>query len=289
MKTDPSSPTLFNTRQMINCRGKLIDLFTPRVMGILNITPDSFYDGGKFTEQKAIIKHAGKMLSEGADFIDVGAQSSRPGAKFISENEELKRILPVISGIMDRFPDAILSVDTFRANVAEKCIKAGAAIINDISGGSLDSAMFRTVASLQVPYILMHMKGKPLTMQLKPRYKDVISEIMNSLGNRITKLRRLGVYDIIIDPGFGFGKSTEHNYRIMKSLSSFTVLDCPILAGVSRKSMICKVLHVNPEKALNGTTALNMAALMNGASILRVHDVKPAKEVVNLFLSLRNS
>lgn len=283
MKASPGSPALFNNPHLLNCRGKLLDLTIPKVMGILNLTPDSFFDGGKFTEEKAIIKQAGKMLSEGADIIDVGAQSTRPGAKFVTEKTELKRLLPAISAILDKFPDSIVSVDTFNATVARKCIESGAAIINDVSAGELDKKMFETVAALQVPYVLMHMKGTPENMQANPVYEDVIGEVTGYIVNKITILRKMGVHDVIIDPGFGFGKTVEHNYALLNALHAFTLHGCPILAGISRKSMICKVLKVNPEKALNGTTALNMVALMKGASILRVHDVKEAVEVVKLF------
>jgi dihydropteroate synthase len=287
MKTNTTIPTVFNNRKLININGRIVDFSIPKIMGILNVTPDSFFDGGKFTEQKAIIKQVSKMLAEGADIIDVGAQSSRPGAKFISEKTELNRVLPAIQAITGKFPQAIISIDTFRSKVAEKCMAAGAHIINDISGGDFDKNMFEMVAKLQVPYILMHIKGKPETMQIKPKYKDVVSEIFDSLGSKVAKLRKSGVHDVIVDPGFGFGKTVEQNYKLLKSLSVFNELDCPVLAGISRKSMICKVLQVNPDKALNGTTALHMAALLAGASLLRVHDVKEAREVVQLFLQLK--
>jgi dihydropteroate synthase len=289
MKNESKSSTLLNNYKLINCRGKLLDLSTPVIMGILNVTPDSFYDGGKFTEQKAIIEQAGKLLSQGADIIDVGAMTSRPGSPLITETTELKRIIPAINGIMDKYPDAIISVDTVRSEVAGKCIEAGASIINDISGGDLDENMFKTVSLLNVPYILMHMKGTPENMQENPQYDDVVSEVAASLGSKIAELRNAGVHDIIIDPGFGFGKTTDHNYQLLGALDYFNFLECPVLAGVSRKSMICKVLKVNPEQALNGTTALNMVALLKGASILRVHDVSEAIEVVKLFVSLRDS
>ena len=283
MKINTDNAQSFNIRKQINCRGKLLDLTEPKVIGILNVTPDSFYDGGKFTEQKAIIRQAGKMLAQGAAIIDIGAHSTRPGSKFVAETTELKRIIPAVKGILDKYPDAIISIDTFRASIAEKCIENGAAIINDISGGDLDKKMFKTIAKLNVPYILMHSKGTPENMQKNPKYKDVVSEVIGSLGGKLTKLRNRGVHDIIIDPGFGFGKTLEHNFRLLKSLEAFTLLGCPVLAGISRKSMICRTLDVTPSKALNGTTALNMVALMKGASLLRVHDVKEAIEVVRLF------
>ena len=283
MNSIQSSKALFNKSHLINCRGKLLDLSVPRVMGILNITPDSFFDGGKFTEEKAIIKQAGKLLAEGADIIDIGAHSSRPGAKIIAESTEIKRLLPAIKAVLSKYPQTIISVDTYRSAVAKKAIEAGASIVNDISGGDLDKNMFKTIAGLKVPYVLMHMAGTPGDMQKNPVYKDVVNEVFTSLLKRVSELRKLGVTDIIVDPGFGFGKTVEHNFSLLNHLDAFRALDCPVLAGVSRKSMICKVLGVNPEKALNGTTALNMVALLNGAAILRVHDVKEAVEVVKLF------
>ena len=276
-------PSILTSARVINCRGKLLDLSVPAVMGILNVTPDSFYDGGKFTEEKAIIKQVGKMLTNRASIIDVGAQSTRPGAKIISEKTEKSRLIRVVDAIMNKYPDAILSVDTFRTSVAISAIEKGASIINDVTGGNFDKDMFKTAGKLQVPYILMHIQGTPETMQKDPQYKDVVSEVAAFFLNKISKLKKAGVTDIIIDPGFGFGKTVEHNYRLLKSLNTLKMTGCPILAGISRKSMICKVLKINPDKALNGTTALNMAALMNGASILRVHDVKEAAEVVKLY------
>ncbi len=280
------SQSVLNSGTLLNCRGKLLDLTNPVVMGIINITPDSFHDGGKFTEEKAIIKQVGKMVKEGATIVDIGAQSTRPGAKIISEKLELKRVQPVIDAILQKFPDIILSIDTFRSAVAFAAISAGASLINDVSGGNYDAEIFPIVGSLQVPYILMHMQGEPKTMQVNPQYNNVVTEISTFLLNKISELRKFGVKDIIIDPGFGFGKTVDHNFSILKNLNYFKITGCPVLAGISRKSMICKVLKINPDKALNGTTALNMAALMNGASILRVHDVKEAVEVVRLFAEL---
>ncbi|HMT28851.1 MAG TPA: dihydropteroate synthase [Bacteroidia bacterium] len=288
MKMYPNSPSVLNISRLINCRGKLLDLSTPRVMGILNVTPDSFYDGGKFTESKAIIKQVGKMLINGASIIDVGAQSTRPGAKIISEKTEKSRLIPAIDAIMNKFPEAILSVDTFRASVVIAAIEKGASIINDVSGGNFDKEMFKTAGKLNVPYILMHMQGSPETMQKDPKYKDVVSEVTAFFLNKIAKLKKAGVTDIIIDPGFGFGKTVEHNYKLLNNIRTLEMTGHPVLAGISRKSMICKVLKVNPDKALNGTTALNMAALINGASILRVHDVKEAVEVVRLYDALKS-
>jgi len=267
----------------INCRGKLIDLSSPKVMGILNITPDSFHDGGQYLSISDALSRTKQMLAEGADFIDIGGMSSRPGAEIISEEEELKRIMPVIKGIVENIPEAIISVDTLRANVAKEALQAGAHIINDISAGRFDEAMISTVAFFKAPYIMMHMQGLPANMQVAPKYNDIISEVYDFFWERIKNCRAAGIIDIIIDPGFGFGKNVEHNYTLLRNLNYFSNLQLPILAGVSRKSMICKVLGVNPDKALNGTTAVNMLALMNGAQILRVHDVKEAKEVIRIF------
>lgn len=267
----------------INCRGKLIDLSSPKVMGILNITPDSFHDGGQFTSLPDALKQVEKMLAEGADFIDIGGMSSRPGAELIPENEELNRVIPVVESILKNMPDALISVDTLRAKVAKQVLQAGAHIINDISAGRFDEAMIETVAGFKAPYIIMHMKGIPADMQLAPQYTDVVSEVYDFFVERIKTCQNAGVIDTIIDPGFGFGKNVAHNYTLLRSLSYFANLRLPVLAGVSRKSMICKVLGVNPDKALNGTTAGNMLALLNGARILRVHDVKEAKEVVKIY------
>ena len=266
----------------INCKGKLIDLSTPKVMGILNITPDSFFDGGKYNNEKAILDQTKKMLSDGATFIDVGAYSSRPGAKHISEEEELARIVPVIELLVKTFPEIIISVDTFRSKVAYETIKAGAALINDISGGKLDDNMFATVGELKVPYILMHMQGSPQNMQQNPTYQNVITEIISFFAEQIEKLSALHVADVIIDVGFGFGKTVDHNYEILQKLKLFKNLDAPILAGVSRKSMLYKVLDITAKEALNATTVANTIALMNGANILRVHDVKEAVEAVKI-------
>ncbi|MDQ3049557.1 MAG: dihydropteroate synthase [Bacteroidota bacterium] len=289
MKSKPVYTALFNSHYLVNCRGRMLDLSVPKVMGILNVTPDSFFDGGKFTEQKAIINHAAKMLAEGADIIDIGANSTRPGAKMVDSATELKRLLPAITYLRDNFPDVIISVDTFRARVAEKCIEKGVSIINDVSGGDLDKKMFQTVARLNVPYILMHMIGTPESMQEDPKYDNVVLEVTSHLAKKVSQLRQLGVHDIIIDPGFGFGKTVEHNYKLLNGLPALSYLGCPVLAGVSRKSMICKVLKINPENALNGTTALHMAALMKGASLLRVHDVKEAVQTVRLFENIKNN
>ena len=283
MKSSFISQAVFNNYGIINCRGSLVDLTSPKVMGIMNITPDSFFDGGKFTEEKAMLDRVEKMLDEGAVFIDVGAHSTRPGAEVLPADTEEKRLLPAIKAIVKSFPDVFISVDTFRAGIAEKCIDLGAAIINDVSAGTIDKKMFETVARLNVPYVLMHMQGTPETMQQEPHYEDVVGDVTTFLAEKASFLKSLGVSDVLVDPGFGFGKSQEHNFELLKYLTALQVIGCPVLAGLSRKSMICKTLKVNPDKALNGTTALNMTALMNGASILRVHDVKEAVEVVKLF------
>ena len=266
----------------ININGKLLDLSTPKIMGILNITPDSFYDGGIFNSEKKILNQVEKMINDGADIIDVGGYSSRPGAKQVELEDEIKRVVPVIKLIKNKFSKTIISVDTFRSEVAQKAIDSGASIVNDISAGELDSNMFNCVAQLKVPYILMHMKGNPGNMQNKPKYKNVVHDIIKNLSEKIFLARENGIMDIIIDPGFGFGKTIEHNYEILNDLSFFKELDCPIMVGVSRKSMIYNLLKNKPEDALNGTTCINTIALLSGANILRVHDVKEAKEVVQL-------
>ncbi len=266
----------------INCKGTLVDLSSPKVMGILNITPDSFFDGGKYKSESDILSQVEKMLRHGATFIDVGAYSSRPGAKHISEEEELNRILPVINLLIKSFPEIIISVDTFRSRVAQETINAGAAIINDISGGTMDENMFTTAANLQVPYILMHMLGTPQNMQRNPVYSDVTREIISFFAAQIHKLHQLKLNDIIIDVGFGFGKTIDHNFEILKNLSLFKSLDTPILAGVSRKSMLYKTLNISAQQALNATTSANTIALLNGASILRVHDVREAIEAIKI-------
>ncbi|PQJ76005.1 dihydropteroate synthase [Polaribacter gangjinensis] len=271
----------------INCKGKLIDVAEPKVMGILNITPDSFFDGGKYKNEADILFQTEKMLNEGATFIDVGAYSSRPGAAHISEKEELNRILPVIDLLVKNFPEIIISVDTFRSEIARKTIENGAAIINDISGGKMDENMFQTVADLQVPYILMHMLGTPQNMQQNPVYEDVTKEIIHFFSEQIFKLHQLRVNDIIIDMGFGFGKTVAHNYEILKNLALFKNLDAPILVGVSRKSMLYKPLEISANEALNATTVANTIALLNGASILRVHDVKEAVEAIKIVNQLK--
>lgn len=273
----------------LNCKGKLIDISTPKVMGILNITPDSFFDGGKHNSVNDALSQTEKMLTEGATFIDVGAYSSRPGAKHISEADELERILPIIKTVVKKFPDVLLSIDTFRSTIAKACIEAGAAIINDISAGVMDNNMLPTVAKLQVPYIMMHMQGTPQNMQSNPTYNNVITDVKFYFSEKVAQARALGINDIILDPGFGFGKTIEHNYQMLQGLDIFKTLNLPVLAGISRKSMIYKHLNITPQNALNATTALNMVALQKGASILRVHDVKEAVECVNLYNTLENA
>ena len=271
----------------INCKGNLIDLATPKVMGILNITPNSFYDGGKFQEESVVLNQVEKMLNEGATFIDIGAYSSKPNAEFVSEEEELQRILPVVQQIIKQFPDVIVSIDTFRAEVAKQCVLNGAALINDISAGHLDEKMLPTIAELQVPYIMMHMKGNPQTMQSLAHYDDIVKEMIYYFSERIFEARKLGINDLIVDPGFGFAKTLEQNYEVMQKLDIFKQLELPLLVGISRKSMIYKTLETSAQEALNGTTFLNAIALEKGANILRVHDVKEAVEGVKLFGKLK--
>lgn len=272
----------------INCNGTLIDLSAPKVMGILNLTPDSFFDGGKYSNTDAIINQVEKMLSEGATFIDVGAYSSRPGAKHISEEEELERILTVIKLLTSEFSNILISVDTFRSQVANQCIQNGACIINDISAGEMDSSMFPTIAELQVPYIMMHMQGTPQNMQQNPAYTNVVTDLLYYFSKKIAELREFGVNDIVADVGFGFGKTITHNYQLLKHLALFKNLEVPMMAGLSRKGMLYGPLGISAETALNATTAANTVALLNGASILRVHDVKEAVEAVKIVELLNN-
>jgi len=275
-----------NKNLSLNCKGELIDLSTPKVMGILNITPDSFYDGGQFKDSKSILVQTEKLISEGATFVDVGAYSSRPGADFVSENEELHRITPVVELILKHFPKALISIDSFRANVIRECVNAGAVFSNDISAGHLDDQMMKTIGELGIPYIMMHMRGTPQTMQNLTHYDHLVTEIFSYFSERIQLAKQHQIMDVVIDPGFGFAKTLSQNYELLGKLEFFQNLNCPILCGVSRKSMIYKTLDCLPKEALNGTTALNMVALMNGANILRVHDVKEAMECVKLFNQL---
>jgi dihydropteroate synthase len=274
----------------INTGGKLLDLEIPRVMGILNITPDSFYKGSRYNSEEEILKAAIRMTGEGADILDIGGYSSRPGAVDVKQEEESKRVLNAIKLITRELPEAIVSVDTFRADIARKAItECGAHIINDISGGDADIDMFNVVEKLNVPYIMMHMQGNPLTMQLKPVYDDVVADILKWFGDRIYRLHNSGVKDIIIDPGFGFGKTAGHNFELLRRLGDFAVAGLPLMVGISRKSMIWKTLGITADESLNGTTALNVVALLNGADILRVHDVKEAVQAVRLVERIRKS
>ena len=271
----------------INCNGNLIDLSTPKVMGILNVTPNSFYDGGKHKEINSIIHQVDKMLSEGADFIDIGAYSSKPSAEFVSEEEEIKRLVPIVKSLVETFPNIILSVDTFRAQVAKASVENGVAMVNDIAAGLLDDKMLETVAELKVPYIMMHMRGNPQMMQSLTQYDDIVKEMIFYFSERIQKARSFGISDIVIDPGFGFAKTLEQNYEVLHKMELFSMLELPLLAGISRKSMIYKVLESSPQEALNGTSVLNTIALQKGAKILRVHDVKEAVECIKLVSKLK--
>ena len=270
----------------INCLGKLIDLTSPKVMGILNVTPNSFYDGGKHSDDESVLFQVEKMLSEGATFIDIGAYSSKPSTEFVSEEEEISRLIPVIQLVLKHFPATLISVDTFRAKVAKAAIEKGACIINDISAGSMDAVMMATVAKHHVPYIMMHMKGNPQTMQSMANYENITKEMLFYFSEKVAQARSLGISDLLIDPGFGFAKTKDQNFDVMNNLELFQLLELPILVGVSRKSMISKTLETSPEFALNGTTVLNTIALQKGANILRVHDVKEAMETIKLVSQL---
>jgi dihydropteroate synthase len=272
----------FSLKKTLNCKGRLLELDQPVVMGILNVTPDSFYDGGQHHTTDHAVQHAERMLGEGATMIDVGGYSTRPGAADVSETDELQRVIPVIERIAAEFPQAFISVDTFRARVAEEAVQAGAHMINDISGGDDDPNMFATVAKLNVPYILMHKQGSIATMQQQPHYEDVVRDIVTIFQRKTQALQQLGVADIILDPGFGFGKTIDHNFEILRRLHEFGVFQLPVLAGLSRKSSIYKTLGTTAEHALNGTTVCHTIALLNGASILRAHDVREAVECIQL-------
>lgn len=269
----------------INCKGNLVDLSIPKVMGILNVTPDSFYDGGKLASDGLILNQVEKMLADGATFIDIGGQSTRPNAQFLTATEELQRVLPIVELILKKFPEVYLSIDTFYSEVAAACIASGAAMINDISAGSLDEKMFEVIAKNQVPYVMMHMRGTPQTMQQMTDYDDLVKEILFYFSQKIVKARSYGINDLIIDPGFGFAKTVQQNFELLSKLELLQITDLPLLVGVSRKSMIYKTLDCFPQEALNGTTVLNTIALTKGAVILRVHDVKEAVECVRLFNS----
>ena len=286
----PSSPIedkLFPQKYTFQIKGRVYSLDKPKIMGILNITPDSFFEGSRVSqEEKKILSTAEKMISEGVDFLDIGGYSTRPGALDISMEEEVQRVAPGISLIKREFPEILISVDTFRSGVAKHAVESGADLINDISAGNLDPQMLSTVVQLNIPYIAMHMRGTPQTMQEETIYQDLIPEILSYFSQKLEQFRKLGIKDVIIDPGFGFAKTREQNFQLLRDLKSLRSLGLPILAGVSRKSMIYKTLQISPSEALNGTTALNMFALSQGANILRVHDVKEAKETVTLFEQL---
>ncbi len=272
---------------LINLNQTLLDLTKPRIMGILNITPDSFYEGSRFTDLSKILTQTEKMLSAGATFLDIGGHSTRPGATPVSEDEELKRVLPVVEAIIQNFPEALISIDTFRSTVAQQCVEAGGAMVNDVSGGTLDHKMFETVAKLNVPYVLMHMRGTVETMMQMTHYDDLVTDVLDDLQRKIYQLRQFGQKDIIVDLGFGFAKTADQNYVLLNHLEDFKLLDCPMLVGVSRKSMIWRKLNITPKDSLNGSTVLNTVALMKGANILRVHDVKEAVEAVFLVEELK--
>lgn len=288
--SSPSSMTedkLFPQKYTFQIKGRVYSLDKPKIMGILNLTPDSFFEGSRVSQdEKMILGTAEKMISEGADFLDLGGYSTRSGAIDISVEEEIQRVAPAISLIKGEFPEILISVDTFRSEVAKIAIESGADLVNDISAGSLDSMMLETVAQLGVPYIAMHMRGTPQTMQEETAYQELVPEILSYFSEKLEAFRKLGIKDVIIDPGFGFAKTREQNFQLLRDLKSFQRLGLPILAGVSRKSMIYKTLQISASEALNGTTSLNMFALSQGANILRVHDVKEAKETVTLFEQL---
>ncbi len=275
--------TLLPVAIALQSRGRMLSLEKPVIMGILNATPDSFYNKGTGSDTESMLRTAEKMLHDGAEILDIGGASTKPKAALVSVSEELQRVIPVIEAIHKHFPEAWLSADTFHAQVAKESVEAGVNIINDISSGDLDRDMLQMVAKLGVPYIAMHMQGKPQTMQDNPQYDDVLGEVFDYLKEKMLQCKQQGIQDLILDPGFGFGKTVAHNYALLGNMSVLRALGKPIMAGISRKSMICKPLRVNPDKALNGTMALHMAALQQGASILRVHDVKEAAEVIQLF------
>lgn len=273
----------------IKIRGNLFDLSSPKVMGILNLTPDSFYDGGKFKKIKKIQNHVSKMMEDGMDILDIGGCSSKPGAKRISSKIEISRILPTLIHLRKTYPKLIISIDTFRSDVAKICLNEGADIINDISSGELDEKMIEIISDFNCPYIMMHMRGNPQNMQKSPKYKDVVIEVINYLAKKVKIARDYGIVDLMVDTGFGFGKTIQHNYQLLNNLDKFKILETPILVGFSRKSMIYKTLKTNAENSLNGTTCLNTIALTKGANILRVHDVKQAKECIILYEKTNNA
>ena len=270
----------------INCAGKLVDLSTPKIMGILNVTPDSFYDGGVHNSDKKILKHVEKMLNDGAAFIDIGAYSSRPNGINIDENEELNRVVPALELVNKKFPETIISIDTFRSKVAETCLNSGASIINDVSAGEMDKKMMEIVGKYKVPYVMMHMKGNPQNMIRKTNYEDMLKEIIKYFSKKINQAVSYKINDMIIDPGFGFAKDLKQNYNLLSNIDLLKILDKPIMVGISRKSMIYQSLKTSAKESLNGTTVLNTVSLMKGASILRVHDVKEASECIKLISAL---
>jgi len=274
--------SLFSPQKTLNLKGKIMNLSTPLVMGIINITTDSFYDGNKFKTTWDVVKHAEKLLEQGAHILDIGAASTRPGARLAAPADEAEKLRPVIHAIIRRFPETVLSVDTYNSQTATMAIGEGACMVNDVSAGQIDPAMFQTVASLKVPYVLMHMQGAPENMQQNPTYQDIAKEIASFFSKKIHVLNQLGVHDVILDPGFGFGKTLEDNFRLLNELDYFRIFNLPVMAGLSRKSMIYKVLGTGPEEALNGTLSANTIALLKGASILRVHDVREAVEAVKI-------
>jgi len=283
-----SAGKFLKRKNSVNLGGELIDFSVPVVMGIINVTPDSFYDGGKLEDKKVLLTMVEKMVTDGVAILDVGGISTRPGAPIISTKIELERLLPAVKAIRKEFPEIPISIDTFRSWVAVRVIdEIGPIIVNDISGGSLDSKMFETVGKMEVPYILTHIQGTPKTMQDNPQYDDVIKDISTFFGEKVKRLTKLGVNDVIIDPGFGFGKNLDHNFELLNRLDSFKVFQLPVMVGASRKSLVCKTLKVKPEDALNGTSVVNTLALMGGADILRVHDVKEAVETVKIFEKLK--
>ena len=279
--------TFFSNKYNMNCEGKLIDLSTPKIMGVLNVTPDSFFDGGQNNSISTALKQVEKMMNEGATFIDVGGYSSRPNASDVSIEDEIRRTSPIIASIKKQFPSALISIDTFRSEVAKEALNSGACIINDISAGKLDDKMFEFIADVKKPYIVMHMRGNPQNMQSKTSYSNVANEVIKELSQTTKTLALKGVNDVIIDPGFGFSKTLNQNYMLLNNLESLQVLERPILVGVSRKSMIYNLLKNKPENALNGTTAINTIALLKGANILRVHDVKEAFEITQIINAMK--
>jgi dihydropteroate synthase len=284
MQKNKAKDTFFSKNRSLNCRGKLLGLEQPRVMGILNITSDSFYDGGLYDDPVAALEHARKMVADGVDIIDIGAASSKPGAPLSDADEEIVRLSPVVSSIRQEFPELIISIDTYHAAVASEMVKNyDADMVNDISSGEIDPEMFNTIAQLNVPYIIMHMKGIPVNMQDNPEYKNITDEVIQYFSKKTELLHRMGISDILIDPGFGFGKTIDHNYELMKQLSAFNMFELPIVAGISRKSMIYNLLETTGEMSLNGTTAAHMILLEKGVNIIRVHDVREAVEAVNIF------